>query len=211
MASTARPCAKNRESGSRSWSRACGADRRDAAHELQGAAVRQIVPVDRGDRRRGRGPLWPRPRPDAPAPAGRPPAAARSRRCRRRRRGCRCRPGSSPSRASGVQHSPMFGQAASSQTVCSPFSRISRRVVVVAAEVGALTRIHAGLRLLPGWCGLEEGVRWPWVRSEWRGRTRQARPRASSRTGSGAGRWCGTGPPRSPPWSARSHSPGSSR
>jgi hypothetical protein len=27
-----------------------------------------------------------------------------------------------------VQHSPMLGQAASSHTVCSPFSRISRRV-----------------------------------------------------------------------------------
>ena len=27
-----------------------------------------------------------------------------------------------------VQHSPMFGQAASSQTVCRPFSRNSRRV-----------------------------------------------------------------------------------
>ena len=50
-------------------------------------------------------------------------------------------------------------------------------------------------------CVRSSRVTWPWLRSEWRGRKRQGRPRASSRTGSGAGRSCGTDPPRWPPWS----------
>jgi hypothetical protein len=50
------------------------------------------------------------------------------------------------------QHSPMFGQAASSQTVCSRLPWISLRVAWKASEFGAFTRIQAGLRraLLPG-------------------------------------------------------------
>ncbi len=44
------------------------------------------------------------------------------------------------------QHSPMFGQPASSQTVTSPCSRTIFWVAVHAAEPGALTLIQAGLR-----------------------------------------------------------------
>jgi hypothetical protein len=45
-----------------------------------------------------------------------------------------------------VQHSPMFGQAASSQTVCSLFARTTSRVAAYSLETGALTRIQSGLR-----------------------------------------------------------------
>src|SRR6185437_13181021 len=44
------------------------------------------------------------------------------------------------------QHSPILGQAASSQTVLSFSSRISLRVSWYSGEVGALTRIQSGLR-----------------------------------------------------------------
>ena len=44
------------------------------------------------------------------------------------------------------QHSPMFGQPASSQTVTSLFSRTMRFVSAQAGEPGALTRIQSGLR-----------------------------------------------------------------
>jgi hypothetical protein len=44
------------------------------------------------------------------------------------------------------QHSPMFGQAASSHTVVRLFERINARVSANPAEVGALTRIQSGLR-----------------------------------------------------------------
>src|SRR4029077_18067729 len=50
------------------------------------------------------------------------------------------------------QHSPMFGKAASSQTVLSLRSRISRRVAWYSGEVGALPRIQGGFRGL-GWSG----------------------------------------------------------
>ena len=42
------------------------------------------------------------------------------------------------------QHSPIFGQAASSHTVCRSSSRISRRVAWYSGEPGALTRIQGG-------------------------------------------------------------------
>ena len=48
------------------------------------------------------------------------------------------------------QHSPMFGQAASSQTVTRRLSRISVRVSWYTGWFGAFTRIQAGLR----WIGL---------------------------------------------------------
>ena len=44
------------------------------------------------------------------------------------------------------QHSPMLGQAASSQTVVSPYSRISRLVSAYSGELGARTLIQSGLR-----------------------------------------------------------------
>jgi hypothetical protein len=44
------------------------------------------------------------------------------------------------------QHSPMFGQAASSHTVLSARSRISRRVAWYSGDPGALTRSQSGLR-----------------------------------------------------------------
>ena len=50
------------------------------------------------------------------------------------------------------QHSPILGQAASSQTVWSLSSRISRRVSWYSRETGALTRIQSGLRS-SGWSG----------------------------------------------------------
>jgi hypothetical protein len=49
------------------------------------------------------------------------------------------------------QHSPMFGQAASSHTVLRLRRRISARVSWYSGEVGALTRIQSGLRR---WTGL---------------------------------------------------------
>ncbi len=48
------------------------------------------------------------------------------------------------------QHSPMLGQAASSHTVVSLSSRISRLVSAYSGEFGARTLIHSGLR----WIGL---------------------------------------------------------
>ena len=48
------------------------------------------------------------------------------------------------------QHSPMFGHAASSQTVVRLFERINSRVFAKPAEVGALTRIQSGLRARAG-------------------------------------------------------------
>ena len=50
------------------------------------------------------------------------------------------------------QHSPILGQAASSQTELSLSSRINRRVAWYSGEVGALTRIQGGFRGL-GWSG----------------------------------------------------------
>ncbi len=50
------------------------------------------------------------------------------------------------------QHSPMFGQPASSQTVTSPFSLTILCVSDHFGEPGALTRIHSGLRWM-GWSG----------------------------------------------------------
>src|SRR5690606_29118783 len=44
------------------------------------------------------------------------------------------------------QHSPMLGQRASSQTVCSPSSRISFLIRRYSAPPGALTLSHDGLR-----------------------------------------------------------------
>jgi hypothetical protein len=44
------------------------------------------------------------------------------------------------------QHSPMLGQPASSHTVLSFHSRISRRVAWYSGDPGALTRIHGGFR-----------------------------------------------------------------
>ncbi len=44
------------------------------------------------------------------------------------------------------QHSPMFGQAASSHTVTSRFARISARVSWYTGWFGARTRIQSGLR-----------------------------------------------------------------
>ena len=51
------------------------------------------------------------------------------------------------------QHSPMFGQAASSHTVVRLFDRISARVAAKPAEVGAFTRIQSGLRSRRGRSG----------------------------------------------------------
>ena len=50
------------------------------------------------------------------------------------------------------QHSPMFGQAASSQTVASPASFRRALRLRPGAEPGAFTRIHGGLRRI-GWSG----------------------------------------------------------
>ena len=49
-----------------------------------------------------------------------------------------------------LQHSPIFGHAASSHTVVRLFERISARVAAKPAEVGALTRIQSGLRWRSG-------------------------------------------------------------
>lgn len=52
-----------------------------------------------------------------------------------------------------VQHSPILGQAASSQTVFKFKSRINRRVSLKPAPVGALTLIQSGFRSLAGRSG----------------------------------------------------------
>src|SRR4051794_18007177 len=49
-----------------------------------------------------------------------------------------------------VQHSPMFGHAASSQTVARLSERISLRVSWYPSLTGALTRIQSGLRCFGG-------------------------------------------------------------
>jgi hypothetical protein len=51
------------------------------------------------------------------------------------------------------QHSPIFGHAASSQTVCNDSPRISFSVSAYSLDVGAFTRIHDGLpaRFVPFW------------------------------------------------------------
>ena len=51
------------------------------------------------------------------------------------------------------QHSPMFGQAASSHTVVRLFERISARVAAKPSLVGALTRIQSGFRSRAGRIG----------------------------------------------------------
>ena len=61
-----------------------------------------------------------------------------------------------------VQHSPILGQAASSQTVCRLCSRTTARVAAYSRETGALTRIQSGLRRI-SWSGR-------WAFSGWRGR-----------------------------------------
>jgi len=61
-----------------------------------------------------------------------------------------------------VQHSPRFGQAASSQTVARPPSRTMRRVSANSFDTGARTRIHSGLRFT--------GLSGRWAFSGWRGR-----------------------------------------
>src|SRR5260370_34252204 len=48
------------------------------------------------------------------------------------------------------EHSPILGQAASSQTVTRPWARMSLRVSWYSRETGALTRIQSGFR----WIGL---------------------------------------------------------
>ena len=53
-----------------------------------------------------------------------------------------------------VQHSPILGQAASSQTVARLSRRISSLVSMKPALTGALTRIQSGLR----WRGTLDGV-----------------------------------------------------
>ncbi len=45
-----------------------------------------------------------------------------------------------------LQHSPMFGQAASSQTVTSPLERTISLVALYWPDPGALTRSQSGLR-----------------------------------------------------------------
>ena len=45
-----------------------------------------------------------------------------------------------------LQHSPILGQAASSQTVCSLPARTMSRVAAYSRDTGALTRIQSGLR-----------------------------------------------------------------
>src|SRR5262249_34047776 len=51
------------------------------------------------------------------------------------------------------QHSPMFGQAASSHTVCRLRRRMRSRVSWYSRDIGAFTRNHSGLRGA-GWTGL---------------------------------------------------------
>src|SRR5215813_10825242 len=58
------------------------------------------------------------------------------------------------------QHSPIFGQPASSHTVLRLCSRISRRVAWYSGEPGALTRSQSGLR--------EIGLSGRWAFSGWR-------------------------------------------
>ena len=53
-----------------------------------------------------------------------------------------------------VQHSPIFGQAASSHTVARLSRRISSRVSMKPVLTGALTRIQSGLR----WRGDAGGI-----------------------------------------------------
>ena len=60
------------------------------------------------------------------------------------------------------QHSPILGQAASSQTVTRSSSRISERVLKYSSEFGALTRIQSGLR--------GDGLSGFFAFSGWRGR-----------------------------------------
>ena len=59
------------------------------------------------------------------------------------------------------QHSPIFGQAASSHTVTRLSVRISCRVSLYSFETGAFTRSHSGLRRCTGLSGR-------WAFSGWR-------------------------------------------
>src|SRR3712207_9113514 len=60
------------------------------------------------------------------------------------------------------QHSPMFGQAASSHTVTRRLSRISARVSWKTGWVGALTLIQSGLRRI-GLSGRFAFSGWRWT------------------------------------------------
>ena len=117
----------------------------DAGDELEGAAIVEIVAVDRGD-----------------------DDMLQAHRCHRFRQMFRFVTSTAPGlpvltlqnaqarvqvspRIMNVawrcfQHSPILGQAASSHTVCRLLARIRVRTSAASAEVGALTRIQSGLR-----------------------------------------------------------------
>ena len=119
--------------------------RRIAAREMPGAAVGQVVAIDRGHDDMARPSL-----PTASATLSGSCGSSRSGRPVATLQKAQARVQMSP-RIMKVacfcfQHSPMFGQAASSQTVCSFELAHQPRVSWYSGESGALTRIQSGLR-----------------------------------------------------------------
>ena len=165
--------------------------------ELPGAAVVEIVAVDRGDDDMVEAELRRPPRRHARGSCGSswsglPVATLQKAQARVQTSpriitvACFC-----------FQHSPIFGQAASSHTVLSFSSRIRSRVSRYSGEFGALTRIQSRLarRRIVGPVRLLGMTQRRPCRAhahldvERAGRRRQAPTRASFPTGSDAGRW----------------------
>ena len=122
------------------------ADGADDVGEVPAAAVRQVVAVDRRDRRRAQAELGDRDRRRARARADRGPRGSPVLTLQKAQARVQVSPMIMKVACFFSQHSPILGQPASSQTVTSLFSRTMRLVSAHCGEPGALTRIQSGLR-----------------------------------------------------------------
>ncbi len=118
----------------------------DRLREVRGAAVGEVVAVDRGQDHELEGHLLRQPRGRATAPSrstgsGLPLAMSQKPQARVQ---------TSPSRRKvavpRAKHSPRFGQRASSQTVCRPCARITDLTSWRSARRSLRSRIHSGAR-----------------------------------------------------------------
>ena len=176
------------------------ADGLDRAHELRGTAVRQVVTVDRGDD-------------DVDQPQlghGIAQPLGLVRIDRARHPGLDVAEGAGPGAGVAQDHhrgvllGPALADVRAGRLLADrvqPLAVDQPAGVVIAGRGGRLDPDPGGLAGDGG--AVEDGDAGHGLRSVWPACRRQARPRASSRRGSGAGRWCGTGLPPWPPWSAR--------
>ena len=142
-----RPCAGSRASGSRSWSPACAARMaRMTSAKCCGAAIGEVVAVDRGDDDVGQAHLGLTASPtlsgsSRSSAVGMPVATLQNAQAR-----VQISPMIMKVACFFSQHSPILGQPASSQTVTRLVRLHDLAGLGVAVETGALTRIQSGLR-----------------------------------------------------------------